>query len=56
MKKVIIIFLMVLICSSCGTVNKAKIMRQRGNYFILAEKEKANKYPAYLDWSKKDQK
>jgi uncharacterized protein YceK len=52
MKKLIVI-LVVLILTGCATVSKSQIMRARGNYFILADKEKSNQYPAFLDWSKK---
>jgi len=52
MKKLIIIAC-VLILSGCATVSKSKVMRERSGYYVLAEKEKANQYPAFLDWSKK---
>lgn len=43
----------ILALSGCATVSKAKIMRERSNYYNLVEKERANKYPSFLDWSKK---
>lgn len=44
---------MLVIFSGCITVKKSQIQRERSNYHKLVEKEKNNKYPKLLNWSKK---
>lgn len=60
MKKLILIFLLIILCVGCKTSKNTQIQNnvnfERSEYSRLQMKEKEYPYPKLLNWTKKEKK